>query len=243
MGPAVATGTTAGGRNDFELLPLNAMCSDAGATPDVAFSWIAPAAGTYTFDTLGSAYDTVIGLVPDSCSGLLGCNDDVVGGPLQSSVGYTAAVGERIYVVVTGFNASAGAYQLNITPPPTCPGAVAPGSLGSAVGTAVATGTTAGGADDFILSCGGEAADVVFSWIAPSEGVFVFDTNGSAYDTVLELRAPDCQHVSACDDDVDTNAGTLWSSVPYAADAGELIYIVLSGYNETGAYQLNVTAQ
>ena len=60
--------------------------------------------------------------------------------------------------------------------------------LESAVGLAVATGST-GGASEFSGSCvESRAPEVSFRWVAPNDGVFRFDTLGSEYDTV-PLRA------------------------------------------------------
>jgi hypothetical protein len=101
LGAELARGTTLGAGNDF--LP---DCS-GGSAPDVAFSWTAPDADTYTFDTVGSGFDTVLSVRDGGCLGSeLGCNDDASG--LQSAVSVALAAGQRIGLVVDGFSAEAG---------------------------------------------------------------------------------------------------------------------------------------
>lgn len=85
----------------------------ASNSPDVAFQWIAPADGLYTFDTQGSAYDTVLA-VRDGCSPAdLACNDD--SGGVQSMVQVQATAGQVLLVIVDGYGqGNAGPFVLNI---------------------------------------------------------------------------------------------------------------------------------
>lgn len=115
------------------------------------------------------------------------------------------------------------------------------GDLGSAVGEAVATGTTVGMGDDRAPSCGsGTAPDVAWTWTAPYAGTFRITTDGSAFDTVLDVDEPTCDVVTefACDND--GGMGTQ-SSVEVTLDAGEQVTINLDGAGvAAGAYQLNI---
>ena len=62
------------------------------------------ATGTFTFDTDGSDYDTVLHLRDGNCSGPeLACSDDDLPGYL-SSLTVELTQGQEITVVVSGFN-------------------------------------------------------------------------------------------------------------------------------------------
>jgi hypothetical protein len=105
-GTAVFSGTTAGPS------ALSGSCGGDSA-PEAVHPWTAPASGTYTIDTFGSEYDTLLYVLVGSCSGTeLGCNDDAM--DLQSQVTVTATAGQILYIVVDGFSSNEGAYVVNI---------------------------------------------------------------------------------------------------------------------------------
>jgi hypothetical protein len=105
-GAAVATGSTGGQGNDFT--PGCVMSNAA----DVAFVWTALIGGTYTFDTIGSSYDTVLYAREDCVGATLACNDDTV--ETQSEIVLDLAAGQSVMLVVDGWNNSTGNYVLNI---------------------------------------------------------------------------------------------------------------------------------
>jgi hypothetical protein len=113
VGPAVATGSTAGLPNS-----MTGTCGGGAVGPDTCFTFTAPAADAYIFDTIGSSYDTVL-YVRDALTGTeLACNDDIGGGVLQSRVTVPLAAGQAVYVVVDAYSATAsGTYVLNIGVP------------------------------------------------------------------------------------------------------------------------------
>jgi len=79
---------------------------------DRSFEFTAPAAGTYTFSSAGSDYDTVLYLL-DTCGGTeLACDDD--GGPsTQSELSYTFTAGQTVVVVLDGYSSSStGNFEL-----------------------------------------------------------------------------------------------------------------------------------
>ena len=82
--------------------------SNAG---DLSWEFTAPADGSYTFDTVGSNFDTVL-FALDSCGGTeLACNDDTVG--VRSEITVDLLAGETILVVVDGWSTSEGDVVLN----------------------------------------------------------------------------------------------------------------------------------
>jgi hypothetical protein len=87
-------------------------CQDLSTAPDRAYAFVAPATGEYTFDTVGSRFDTVLYLL-DECGGAeLACNDDAV--DHQSSLTGTLQAGQRVIVVVDGYIQWEGDVRLNI---------------------------------------------------------------------------------------------------------------------------------
>jgi subtilisin family serine protease len=117
-----------------------------------------------------------------------------------------------------------------------CPAA----DLGSALGSAVVSGTTAG-PSRLATSCGGElGADVAFAWTAPRPGRYVFSTEGSAFDTILSVRHEGCDSSEiACNDDT----LDLTSSVIVELDAGEPVTAVVDGFDGArGAFSLGIHA-
>lgn len=108
-GDAVATGSTASSSDR-----LSGSCGSSGGA-DHAMSWTAPADGTYTFDTNGSSFDTVVHLHDATCAGSeLDCDDDG-GTGLQSQTRATLTSGQTIVIVVDGYSStSSGTFTLNI---------------------------------------------------------------------------------------------------------------------------------
>jgi hypothetical protein len=105
LGNPVAMGTTVGQDED-----LTQNCGAGGV--DYVLRFIAPAAATFQFDTVGSGYDTVLSL-HDMCGGAaVTCNDDFVG--LQSQVTLAMAAGQQILIAVSGFAGATGNWVLNI---------------------------------------------------------------------------------------------------------------------------------
>lgn len=87
-------------------------CGNGGGE-DATYQFTAPFAGTYVFDTFGTAYDTILAVL-GSCGGAeLGCNDDAMG--LQSQVTLPLAAGQTVIIVVDGYSGGTGPFTLNIT--------------------------------------------------------------------------------------------------------------------------------
>src|SRR5262249_3912479 len=91
--PQTVTGSTAGLIN-----ALTPSCAYSNA-PEVTYSFPPPAAGTYEFNTFGSAYDTLLDVHDATCQGAaLACNDDKNG--LQSQVTVSLSAGQTVIIVV-----------------------------------------------------------------------------------------------------------------------------------------------
>ena len=104
-------------------------------------------------------------------------------------------------------------------------------------GTFLAAGSTDDAENVTEATCGGgDAPEVVFGFIAPSAGTWVFSTRvddgATSYDTVLYARS-DCEEPAperelACNDDI--NPGVAQSVIRVEFERGEGIYIFVDGF-------------
>lgn len=109
-GAAVAMGTTVGADDD-----LDPSCGGTGG-PDRVITFTPAMAGVYTFDTVGSAFDTKLAMFLEcNDASEITCNDDTVGTTSEISVDLPA--GQVVLLVVDGFNGATGNWTLNITGP------------------------------------------------------------------------------------------------------------------------------
>jgi sugar lactone lactonase YvrE len=83
----------------------------------VWWKWTAPQSGTFTVDTVGSSFDTVLGVYTGSSLAALlpAASDDNSGGNGTSYVSFQAVSGTTYYVAVDGKNGATGAILLQLT--------------------------------------------------------------------------------------------------------------------------------
>lgn len=202
-----------------------------GGVADSVLRWTAPSAGTFTFDTVGSAGDTVLWAVADGCEGAeLDCNDDTFGDASQLSV--TVSAGDVVLLGVESDEAwTLAAWE------GTCPDF----SLGSESGV---TGSSEGFEGATTSECGDITGAVTLRWIAPTAGTWTFTTYGSDFDTILGIYDGGCEGAElACNDDYSATLGFYHSEASLALAAGDVVAIYLGGYEgETGDYSLSITS-
>ena len=141
--PAALNGTNTGASKQ----PGEPNHADNAGGQSVWFTWVAPADGAYTLNTLGSDFDTLLAVYTGASVDRLteiASNDD--GGPRgTSSLAFNAAAGTTYHFAVDGYNDADGSYNLNLqvangTPAIT---AVQPNSGGPGVAVAIqGTGLT-----------------------------------------------------------------------------------------------------
>lgn len=186
--PQSIAGSTAIGID--KLHPSCGAAGPADESPDHAYSFTAPVAGTYTFDTLGAAFNTVLYVLdgPACNAPETACNDDYLFDQ-GSALSVPLEANETVIVVVDGTFAQEGAYTLGINQlDGTCPDA----DLGNAL-PAVASDSTATADNAGSGSCGGLTGnDVSYTWTAPADGFYTFDTTGSDFPAVVYVRDGDC---------------------------------------------------
>ncbi len=120
---ANATGTNTGATGEV------GEPAQSGQLNSVWWTWTAPTTGNYTFDTLGSGYDTYLSLFTgsDFSSLALVAADDDAGGNFASLISLNAIAGETYQIAVDGYSSATGPIQLNIAPTP--PGSAGAGKL------------------------------------------------------------------------------------------------------------------
>ncbi len=195
---------------------------------DAPYLFTAPNDGSFTFDTFGSSFESTIAVYDGPCGvNQLSCGDQ---GALV-----TLAQGQQVTVVVdTQFQT--GAFDLHVAGL----GGVCPDQdVGNAVPQTVA-GDTSGHDNTDAGSCGGAfSGDDLYEFTAPADGLYAFDTFGSALDTVLYVRDGGCGGVEFdCNDDF--APGNPQSRVVMGLSAGQTVMIGVDG-NGTGSYQLNIS--
>ncbi len=230
VAPQTVSGSTVG-----ELDASTGSCGGEGA-PGVSYSFTAPEAGIYTIDTEGSGFDTVLYAI-DGCGGPeTACSNDVGVGN-SSRINVTLAEGEEVLFVVDGDNGESGTFDINIELD-MCPDF----DLGS-LSPQTVMGNTEAEVNSSTGSCGGGGApDVAYTFTAPASGPYIFDTNGSDFDTVLyAFDGATCAGDSLeCDDD--DGDGTQSLMLLNLVQDQEITVVVDGFSNNSGDYVLNVTA-
>lgn len=209
--------------------------------PEAVWIWAAPFDGQFTFDTVGSSFDTVLTVLDGVCEGgVLGCNDDTV--ELWSSVTVKLSAGQPVTLLVEGLGEQVGQISLRINetepPPPTmCEPAV---DLGSELGGFAAS--TLFGVNNEFGSCGGDASpELMATWRAPFAAEFRMQTTGSNFDPVIYVRLGDCHGPElVCNDDFNA----LESQVDLFAtpDDGVMFLFVDGAGGAAGDFNLSITA-
>lgn len=216
--------------------------------PDITYSFTAPEAGYYVFDTVGSSSVTRISAHEGSCTGReLTC----ASGEDAWAVGLQLAADQTVVIVVDSVDRSPGGdYTLNVSRLDDAGTCASPVVLPSEVPQTV-TGSTLGRPREAYGSCGPLAEDqlkagpdMVYSFTAPRDGDYTFDTRGSEFDTVLHVHDLTCAGTElGCGDDIQAPVEkTSETTVPLVA--GKTVAIVVDGYESSaGAFTLNINAR
>jgi hypothetical protein len=225
LGSASAT-TSASGTGDFTL-----SCG-AGSSDDVGVYWIAPEAGFYSFDTVGTSFDNALGVVAPSCDGTeLACNA-ATATPLVSEVIRELTASEAVVLVVDGKSGSFGNAVVNAHAI-TCP------AIDTRRQVFPIAATTEDGTNAHDGPCGGNGQlEKTFRYEAPSSGLFRFSASSAAMTPALYVeRGPRCGgELLGC------NAGGLASpaTVVRRLEQGELLSLTVEGTDAAGSFELNV---
>jgi RTX calcium-binding nonapeptide repeat (4 copies) len=185
----------------------------------VWYSWTAPADGHGFFTTDGSAFDTLLavytGVAVDSLTTVASNDDD----PLlvfigQSTVSFSVLSGVTYMLAVDGFSGKVGRIELrwgrapandNFADAQTLPGVPSGTATGNVRGATSEPGEPSG-----VF----EVRTIWYSWTAPTDGTYKFDTLGSRFDTVLAVyrgsTLDSLARVGENDDDPDRGCCSSW---------------------------------
>jgi hypothetical protein len=213
-------------------------CGASRGSGDASFAWEVPYSGRFRFDTEGSSFDTVLSIQDGVCSGKeLACNDDSENSS-DSEVTLDLMGGQNVTIVVDGYGGAEGSVSVHVTEVRNCPDMQLDSS---AVPSTFGDETSAYG-DRYTSACGAVAGspDFVATFTAESSGVYVFDTQGSDFDTVLGVFEGPCGTTElACSDDYMVSTSRVSTSLL----AGEQVTVVVDGYGgDRGNFRLSVDA-
>jgi hypothetical protein len=219
--PTTVLGNTFGEADDFD-----GSCGTNGG-PDLEYTFTAPAAGAYTFDTHGSSLNTVLYVLDGECDGSeLACNDN--GDGAQSALAVELAAGQSVTIVVDSISPGGAPFVLRAREGSfLCPLE----DLGNTVPVDVG-GDTLDGYRSHQSSCGGGAGpDAGYVFTAPEAGAYTFDTFGSSFASILTVRDGTCDGAElACGYD-----GVLTD-----LDAGQSVVIVVDSSFASGPFGLHI---
>jgi hypothetical protein len=217
---------------------LQGSCG-GGSAPELAYTFTAPADGSYTFDTGGSGIDTVLYVLDGTCAGdELRCDDDGLAGGTGSLTSLALAAGQTITVVVDGFGVTGGPVSLSVREGSVeCPAQ----SFGAMLPQTLLDQTIVAG-DEFEPSCGtADEGDRALAFTAPQDGIYSFDTQGSGFDTTLYVLDGSCggPELACNNDEPGTFDGHSALTVPLTA--GQEITAVVEGwFGDAGEFALTI---
>ncbi|WP_437930067.1 MXAN_6577-like cysteine-rich protein [Sorangium sp. So ce291] len=228
--PQTVTGTNEG------LPDVLSACFTSTTGGEATYSFTAPSGGVYLFDTQGSSFPVLLEVRSGSCDGEFVTCADSDATPARTTV--PLAAGETV-VLVLDTEGETGTYQLEVSEVP-CPlidlGSTAPQTV---------TGTTAELFDLLEPSCGDSGGpEATYRFTAPADGLYTFDTEGSTFDTVLDVRSDSCAGPSLrCNDNVDPSGEVTTSRVSVLLSADQTVIVSLDSDSTSGEYMLNVAQQ
>ena len=200
-----------------------------GSASTVWYRWTAPATGTAWFDTYGSDFDTVMGVLSDD-GDVLTVNDD--GNDVTTSVvSFEATAGTQYWISVGGYEEAVGNISLEWymdVPVPANDEFVDAEELYGIEGVAEGSNVNATAETGELLNDEyGSASTVWYRWTAPATGTAWFDTYGSDFDTVMGVLSDDGDVLTVNDDGDDVTT----SVVSFEATAGTQYWISVGGYS------------
>ena len=249
------------GDTDTGADATSVACVDSGSAPETIVHYRPAVAGTATFTTEGSGFDTVLSLRSDCAAAAneLACNDDNGAGGQWSRVAAEVVAGADYYVVVEGYSGESGPFTLNLAfeaapvlacgpGAPDCPAGEAcfatscdpiPAGL-CADAVALQPGVPAMGTLDAATpdavptgdGCNGpHGAERVFAFVPDHDGPARIETTGSRADTVLSIYDDCGAQVGAGRPCVDDAGGSIYASIQFDATAGHMYFAVVEGYH------------
>jgi hypothetical protein len=239
------SGTTTGATAD------NAgFCGTSNTSPGVWYKFEGTG-GNATLSTCNDAnYDTKISVFSGECGTLtcVGGNDDSTGcSGFTSEYDFLTVLGTNYYVLVHGFSAATGNFDLTLTctVPPTPPSNDTCLTAETISCGDVKTGDTTLATNDSSLPfCGTTLTSgpgVWYEFVGTGDEIFVtVDTNGSDFDTKLGVFTGECGALTCVDGDDDGGDG-LQSELSFTSEVNTAYYIYVTGFlSASGEYTLSL---
>jgi uncharacterized protein (TIGR03437 family) len=210
--------------------------ADVRSEASIWYRWQAPATGSVTFTTAGSATDTLLAVYTGNSVSLLSpiaANDDFL--VAASSVTFQATAGVTYRIAVNGVVGNTGNIALSWNL-----GAPSNDNFANAQILSGLTGITAGNNIEATREAGesnhaGQPSrrSVWYRWQAPVSGAVTFATVTSSFDTILAVYTGTAVNsaVSVASNDDDAQRGLLTSRVTFTATANETYRIAVDGAN------------
>jgi hypothetical protein len=218
----------------------------------VWWTWTATASGIATISTVGSDFDTLLGVYGGTALGFLSwvASDDNSGGNGTSRASFAVAAGGTYQIAVDGANGAAGHITLTVS----FQVCSQPPANDAFANRAVLTGTNllVQGASFCASKEAGEPShagnggghSVWWTWTAPANGVATVSTVGSGFDTLLGIytgSAVSSLSMITCDDQ---SGGNGTSRTSFGAVAGASYQIAVDGYGGAqGTIELGLNFQ
>ncbi len=218
----------------------------------VWWRWIAPQTGNFFFDTHGSSFNTLLAVytIPDPYGGRLDVDDlaeqaanDNDGTPGNtSSLILQVQAGEHYFIAVDGYNGDSGDILLKWKMRPPNDDLSNASELTGASGHITASSLNAtkeAGEPDHAGDTGG--CSLWWTWVAPENDIYTFDTHDTSYDTLLAVyTGSTLEGLSEVESNDDDESDNQTSRLSFQAQAGEAYHIVVDGkQGEAGDIVLN----
>ncbi|WP_438043002.1 MXAN_6577-like cysteine-rich protein [Sorangium sp. So ce128] len=220
--------------NNEHLRNLISACATFSTGGEATYGFTAPREGIYTFDATGSSFPVLMEARRASCAGdLIACVD----GLFEPALITLSLAADETVILVVDTAGPTGDYRLEVDEV-RCPLI----DLGSTVPQTV-TGTTADLADHLAPDCASRGApEATYRFTAPADALYIFDTDGSALDTVLEVLDGSCSGPSLrCNDNVDPAGVVTHSRASLFLSAGQTVIVSVDSASTSGDYTLNIT--
>lgn len=209
--------------------------------------WVAPTTGTVAVNTIGSSFDTLLGVYQGTGLTALTmvASDDEDGGGGTSSLVFNAIAGTTYFIAVDGYLGDSGDVVLNLATVPL----IAPNDnfenatvLTGANAQSVASNVTANRQSSepkHLNQVSGRS--IWWSWTAPFTGRLLLDTNGSHFDTTLAVYTGSSLATLTLVGSNDNGGYLTNSALSLAVTAGVTYQIVVEGSKNTaGVAVLNL---
>jgi uncharacterized repeat protein (TIGR03803 family) len=240
-----STGTITGNNSGATKEPGEPDHAGNAGGSSVWFRWTAPATGQYSFNTAGSAIDTLLAVYTGTNVSALtpvASNDDS-NTNLTSAVSVQAVAGTTYSIAVDGFDGETGAFVLNWGPEvrPVNDDFVNATSIAGSSGSVSGNNSGAtqeAGEPDHAGEPGGRS--VWFRWTAPASGEYSFNTAGSVFDTLLAVYTGASVNALTLVASNDQAGASFTSAVSFSATNGTTYHVAVDGYaGQMGALLLN----